>query len=139
MRNYARTIVAAFWDLDVLHSCVLAVPDGLEIGVVLGLESGPAIEWGHDVSTHGRPRITVSMAMFLKRISTNRTEKHAITMFLLLRFMIGRLAWYGRFPLPCYQNVLHDSAFLAYGSHVFSSNRALKLESAAKLCDREIL
>ena len=25
--NYARTIVAALWDFEVLHSCLLAVPD----------------------------------------------------------------------------------------------------------------
>ena len=25
--NYARTIVAALWDLEMLHSCLLAVPD----------------------------------------------------------------------------------------------------------------
>ena len=30
--NYARTIVAALWDFEVLHSCLLAVSDasGLE-------------------------------------------------------------------------------------------------------------
>ena len=61
--NHARTIVAAWWDFEVLHSCPLAVPDGVEIGVDHGLERGPAIEWGHDTNTHGRARITVSMAM----------------------------------------------------------------------------
>ena len=30
--NHARTIVAALWDFEVLHSCSLAMPDGLEIG-----------------------------------------------------------------------------------------------------------
>ena len=64
MLNYARTIVAALWDFEVLHSCLLAVPDGLEIGVAHGLERGPALEWGHDASIHGHAGITVSMAMF---------------------------------------------------------------------------
>ena len=49
-----------------LHSCLVAVPDGLEIGVDHGLERGPAIEWGHDADTHGGAGITVSMAMFCK-------------------------------------------------------------------------
>ena len=62
--NYARTIVAALWDFEVLHSCLLAVPDGLEIGVDHGLERGPAIEWGHDESIHGCPGITVSATLF---------------------------------------------------------------------------
>ena len=35
--NYARTIVAALWDFEVLHSCLLAVPDALEIRVDHGL------------------------------------------------------------------------------------------------------
>ena len=60
----ARTIVAALWDFEVLHSCSLAVPDGLEIGVDHGLERGPAIEWGHDEGIHGHPGITVSAALF---------------------------------------------------------------------------
>ena len=62
--NYARTIVAALWDFKVLHSCSLAVPDGLEIGVDHGLERGPALEWGHDASIHEDAGISVSMAMF---------------------------------------------------------------------------
>ena len=57
--NHARTIVAALWDFELLHSCLLAVPDGLEIGVDHGLERGPAIEWGHDASTHGCPGIII--------------------------------------------------------------------------------
>ena len=56
MQNYARTS-------KVLHSCLLAEPDGLENGVDHGLERGPAIEWGHDASTRGRPGITVSKAV----------------------------------------------------------------------------
>ena len=62
--NYARTIVAALWDFEVLHSCLLAVPDGLEIGVDHGLERGPALEWGHDASIHGHAGMNVSMAAF---------------------------------------------------------------------------
>ena len=46
-----------------LHSCLVAVPDGLEIGVDHGLERGPAIEWGHDASTHKHPGIIVSKAV----------------------------------------------------------------------------
>ena len=65
MLNYARTIVAALWDFEVSHSCLLAVPDGLEIGVDHGLERGPALEWGHDASIHGHAGITVLiMSMF---------------------------------------------------------------------------
>ena len=60
--NYARTIVAALRDFEVLLSCPLSVQDGLEIGGDHGLERGPAIEWGHDASNHGRAGITVSMA-----------------------------------------------------------------------------
>ena len=63
MLNYARTIVAALWDFEVLHSCLVAVPDGLEIGVDHGLECGPALEWGHEASTQEHAGITVSMAM----------------------------------------------------------------------------
>ena len=66
MLNYARTIVAALWDFEMLHSCLFAVPNGLEIGVDRGLERGPALEWGRDASTHGRAGITVSRAMFQK-------------------------------------------------------------------------
>ena len=64
MLNYARTIVAALWDSEVLHSCLLAVPDGLETEVDHGLERGPALEWGHGASIHEHAGITVSMAMF---------------------------------------------------------------------------
>ena len=64
MLNYARTIVAALWDFEVLHSCLLAVPDGLEVGVDHGLERGPALEWGHGASIQGHAGITVSMALF---------------------------------------------------------------------------
>ena len=63
MLNYATTIVAALRNIKVLHSCPLAVPDGLEIGVDHGLERGPALEWGHDASIHGRAGITVSLGM----------------------------------------------------------------------------
>ena len=63
MLNYATTIVAALRNIKVLHSCPLAVPDGLEIGVDHGLEPGAALEWGHDASIHGHAGITVSMAM----------------------------------------------------------------------------
>ena len=62
--NCARTIVAALWDFEVLHSGLPAEPDGLENGVDHGLERGPAIEWGHDESIHGRPGIIVSAALF---------------------------------------------------------------------------
>ena len=62
--NCARTIVAALWDFEVLHSDALAEPDGLENGVDHGLERGPAIEWGHDISIHGTPGITVSATLF---------------------------------------------------------------------------
>ena len=60
------TIVAALWDFEVLHSRLLAVPDGLENRVDHGLERGPAIEWGHDASIHEHAGITVSMAVFHK-------------------------------------------------------------------------
>ena len=50
-----------------LHSCFVAVPDGLEIGVDRGLERGPALEWGQDASIHGRAWITVSMAVVRKK------------------------------------------------------------------------
>ena len=60
--NCARTIVAALWDFEVLHSSLPAEPDGHENGVDHGLERGPAIAWGHDESIHGRPGITVSAA-----------------------------------------------------------------------------
>ena len=66
MLNYATTIVAALRNIKVLHSCPLAVPDGLEIGVDHGLERGPALEWGHDASIHGHAGITVSTSMFHK-------------------------------------------------------------------------
>ena len=69
MLNYARTIVAALWDFEVLHSCLLAVPDGLEIGVDHGPECGPALEWGHGASIPGTASITVSMAMFHETLS----------------------------------------------------------------------
>ena len=62
--NCARTLVAALRDFEVLHSGLLAEPYGLENGVDHGLERGPAIEWGHDESIHGRPRISVSAALF---------------------------------------------------------------------------
>ena len=61
--NCARTIAAALWDFEVLHSGLPAEPDGLENGVDHGLERGPAIEWGHDASTHRHPGITVSKAV----------------------------------------------------------------------------
>ena len=64
MLNYATTIVAALRNIKVLHSCPLAVPDGLEIGVDHGLERGPALEWGQDASTHGHAGFFVSMAVF---------------------------------------------------------------------------
>ena len=35
--NYARTIAAAFWGAEVLHSCLLAVQDGLEIEWIMDL------------------------------------------------------------------------------------------------------
>ena len=63
MLNCARTIVAALWDFEVLHSGLPAEPDGLENGVDHGLERGPAIEWGHDESICGHPGITVSTAL----------------------------------------------------------------------------
>ena len=62
--NCARTIVAALRDFEVLHCGLLAAPYGLENGVDHGLERGPAIEWGHDESIHGRPGITVSAVLF---------------------------------------------------------------------------
>ena len=60
----ARTIVAALWDFEVLHSGLLAEPYGLEHGVDHELERGPAIEWGHDEGIHGHPGTIVSAALF---------------------------------------------------------------------------
>ena len=62
MQICAKTIVAALWDFEVLHSGLPAEPDGLESGVDHGLERGPAIEWGHDASAHQHPGITVARA-----------------------------------------------------------------------------
>ena len=62
--NCAKTIVAALWDFEVLHSSPPAKPDGHEKGVDHGLERGPAIEWGHDESIHRPPGIIVSAALF---------------------------------------------------------------------------
>ena len=62
--NRARTIVAALWDFEMLHSGLSADPDGLENGVDHGLERGPAIEWGQEESIHGRAGIIVSTALF---------------------------------------------------------------------------
>ena len=56
---YAQFPLGGF---EVLHSCLLAMPNGLKIGMDHGLERGPAIEWGHDASNHGHAGITVSMA-----------------------------------------------------------------------------
>ena len=67
MLNYARTIVAALWDFEVLRSFPLAVPDGLEIGVDHGLERGPALEWGHEAGIHGHAELTVSMVVCHER------------------------------------------------------------------------
>ena len=36
-------------------------------------------------------------------------KRRASAMFLLLRFLFGSLAWYARFPLPCYKSVLRKS------------------------------
>ena len=58
-KNYSSSAVG----FEVLPSRLLAQPDGLENGVDHGLERGPAIEWGHDESIHGRPGITVSAAL----------------------------------------------------------------------------
>ena len=66
--NCARTIVAALWDFDVLHSGLLAEPDDLENGADHGLERGPAIEWGHASGIHGCPGITVSAALFYRMV-----------------------------------------------------------------------
>ena len=46
-----------------MHSCLGALPDGLEIGVDHGLERGPAIEWGHEASSHEHLGITRSKAV----------------------------------------------------------------------------
>ena len=63
VQNYARTVVAVLWDFEVLHLCLHAVPAGLENGVDHGLERGPAIEWGHEASSHEHPGITRSKAV----------------------------------------------------------------------------
>ena len=60
--SFARYARFPLWDFEVSHSCLLAMSDDLRIGVDHGLERGPAIEWGHDASNHGRAGITVSMA-----------------------------------------------------------------------------
>ena len=62
--NCARTIVAALWDSELLHSGLPAERDDLENEVDHGLERRPAIEWGHDESIHGRLGTTVSAALF---------------------------------------------------------------------------
>ena len=54
-------------DFEVLHSGLLAEPDGLEKGVDHGLERGPAIERG-DESIHRRPGITVPTAWFYEMV-----------------------------------------------------------------------
>ena len=115
--NCARTIVAALWDFEMLHSGLPAEPDGLENEGDHGLERGPAIEWGHDESIHGRPRITVSAALFKEWLSSASpgAKKHASAMFLLLCFLFWSLAWYTRFPLPCYKSVLRKSTLSLLG------------------------
>ena len=37
-------------------------------------------------------------------------KEHASAMFLLLGFLFGSLAWYARFPLPCYKSFLRKQA-----------------------------
>ena len=68
LQTYARTVVAALWDFEVLHSCLLSLPDGLENGVGDVFKSGPAIEWGYDESIHGRPGITVPTEWFYEMV-----------------------------------------------------------------------
>ena len=42
-------------------------------------------------------------------------KKHASAMFLLLCFLFGSVAWYTRFPLPCYKSVLRKSTSCLLG------------------------
>ena len=114
--NCARTIVAALWDFDVLHSGLLAEPDGLENGADHGLERGPAIEWGHEASMEAQELLSPQhcfMEWFCN--ASLRAKKNASAMFLLLRFLFGSLAWYARFPLPCYKSVLRKSLSCLFG------------------------
>ena len=60
--SFARYAQIPLWDFEVLHSCLLAMPDGFKIGMDHRLERGPAIERGHDASNHGRAGNTASMA-----------------------------------------------------------------------------
>ena len=94
----------------------MAVPDGLEIGVGHGLERGPAIEWGHEAPMEAQ-ELLCPQHCFMEWCcnASLRAKKNASAMFLLLRFLLGSLAWYARFPLPCYKSVLHKSILRLFG------------------------
>ena len=104
VQNYARTIVAALRDFEVLLSCPLSVQGGLEIGGDHGLERGPAIEWGHDASIHGQAGITVSMAMLHEMsLESNRLDQEtSINNVLLVAFFV----WEPRMACPISSTLL---------------------------------
>ena len=109
--NYARTIVAALRDFEVLLSCPLPVQDGLEIGGDHGLERGPAIERGHDASIHGRPGITVSAALFYGMFLSDKSwsQESCINNVPLVVFSVWKPHVVYPIPLPCYKSVLRKS------------------------------
>ena len=122
MVNYARIIAATLWDSEVVLSCNLSVPDGLNIRVVHGLEREPVIEWGHDASIHGHAGITVSMAVLHEtRFWNNRQNQGACINNVALVAFLVRKPWVGcpiSSTLP--QTCLHNVISLAHKSNMFS-------------------
>ena len=99
-----------------LHSGLLAEPYGLENGMDHGLQRGRAIEWGHDASMDNQELLCPQhcfMEWFCNR--SPGAKKHESAMFLLLGFRFRSLAWYARFPLPCYKKVLRKSILCLFG------------------------
>ena len=77
--NYARTIVAVLWDFEMLHSCLLAVPDASRLEWIMDLNVDQPL---NGVMTHAFMNTQGSLGQlqcFMKCVfkRTARTETYA--------------------------------------------------------------
>ena len=107
-----RTIVAALWDFELLHSGLLAEPYGLENGVDQNLSVNQPLNGDMTKASMDTQELLCPQHCFMEWFCNTSPggKEHASAMFLLLGFLFGSLAWYAQFPLPFYKSFLRKQA-----------------------------
>ena len=77
--NYARTIVAVLWDFEMLHSCLLAVPDASRLEWIMDLNVDQPLNGDMTQAFMNTQGLVCQWQCFVKCVckTSVRTKTHA--------------------------------------------------------------